>query len=262
MLHIGTSGFSYRDWVGPFYPYGTPTGGMLGIYAAEFDTVELDYTYYAMPNPKSMAGFVQRTPEGFTFSVRTHKSITHDKYLTDEEASLNARRFAEALLPLAEAGRLGAILVQFPWSFKMNPSSLVRLERIVRSLRGMRVAVEFRNDSWADQAALSQLSGLGAALCCVDEPRIPGLFPPLVAVTADFSYLRFHGRNARDWWSQSPGKDRYDYDYKDGELEEWIPGIHKLEKAAKDTYIYMNNCHMGKAARNARALKKKLISDA
>ena len=262
MLRIGTSGFSYKDWVGAYYPTGTRTDVMLELYSGEFSTVELDYTYYAMPNPKSMAGFVQRTPAGFTFSVRTHKSITHDKSLTDEEASKNAQRVADALLPLTEAGRLGAVLVQFPWSFRMTPSNLARLESIVSSFSGMRTAVEFRNDTWANAEALSALRGLQAALCCVDEPRIVGLFPPLVAVTADFSYLRFHGRNARNWWSQAPGMDRYDYDYSDGELDEWIPGIHKLEKATKETYIYMNNCHMGKAARNARALKRKLMGDA
>lgn len=262
MLHIGTSGFSYKDWVGTYYPQGTVTEAMLGIYAAEFGTVELDYTYYAMPNSKSMAGFVQRTPAGFAFSVRTHKSITHDKALPDEDAAHNAKLFADALLPLSESGRLGAVLVQFPWSFRMNPVNKARIQRIVSCFPGMRVAVEFRNDSWANQEVLGFLGGLGAALCCVDEPRIPGLFPPIVAVTAGFSYLRFHGRNARDWWSKAPGKDRYDYEYSDSELDEWIPGIHKLEKSAKDTYIYMNNCHMGKAARNARTLKRKLMGDA
>lgn len=262
MLHIGTSGFSYKDWVGTFYPPGTAAEGMLGFYSSEFNTVELDYTYYAMPTQKSMAGFVERTPCGFTFSVRTHKSITHDRSITDEEASRNALKFAEALIPLAEARRLGSVLVQLPWSFKMTAQNMARLEMIVANFSGMRVAVEFRNDSWANQAALDSLRRLGAALCCVDEPRIPGLFPPLVAVTADFSYLRFHGRNACDWWSQAPGKDRYDYEYSEDELEEWIPGIHKLEIAASDTYIYMNNCHMGKAARNARALKRKLMGNA
>lgn len=262
MIYVGTSGFSYKDWVGPFYPPGTPSDGMLDIYSGEFSTVELDYTYYAMPSPKSMAGFVQRTQAGFMFSVRTHKSITHDYVITGEEAATNARKFADALLPLIDAGRLGAVLVQFPWSFRMSSKNLMRLEQIALSFTGMRTAVEFRNDSWANQSALDALRELGLALCCVDEPRIPGLFPPLVAVTADFTYLRFHGRNARDWWSHGPGKDRYDYEYGEDELDEWIPGIHKLEKASEDTYIYMNNCHMGKAARNARALKRKLMGDA
>jgi uncharacterized protein YecE (DUF72 family) len=262
MLYLGTSGFSYKDWVGPFYPVGTPLSSMLEFYQEEFSTVELDYTYYAMPAARTMDSFAVRSKPGFIFSVRSHKSITHDKGVSSADILRSSQLFCDALTPLVEAGKLGCVLLQYPWSFRMDSASIDRMLLTASAFSHLKVAVEFRNDSWANDAMLQLLKTNGLALCCVDEPRLPGLFPPLTAVTAGFSYIRFHGRNGKDWWQAKPGGDRYNYDYGDNELEEWVPGIHKLMSNAKDTYIYLNNCHMGNAARNARKLKTKLSANA
>lgn len=262
MLHIGTSGFSYKDWVGPFYPSGTKLPDMLRFYQTEFSTVELDYTYYTMPRSGTLNKLADAVGDDFTFSIRTHKSITHDKGLSMMDVLNVSKEFSDSLIPLVDKGKFGSLLIQYPWSFRMNQENADRLLRTAEVFKGIRTAVEFRNDSWANEKMISLLESNGLALCCVDEPRLPGLFPPLPVATADFSYFRFHGRNKRDWWNARPCGDRYDYDYGDDELDEWVPGIHKVMSSAKDSYIYLNNCHMGNAARNAKALKKKLLSNA
>lgn len=262
MLLVGTSGFSYKDWIGSFYPEGTAQSGMFDFYREQFDTVEIDYTYYSFPTARTMGSLAGKAQDGFVFSVRTHKSMTHEKGLDMESVSMASARFREALRPLEDAGRMGCVLIQYPWSFRMSASNADRLLKTADSFRGMRVAIEFRNDSWANDNMIKLLKDNGLALCCVDEPRLPGLFPPLTAASADFSYFRFHGRNSGSWWRQAPGKDRYDYDYSDDELDEWIPGITKVMGEVTTTYIYMNNCHMGKAAKNARKLREKLMGHA
>lgn len=261
-MRIGTSGFSYKDWVGPFYPEGTKQQDMFSLYCLEFDTAELDYTYYAFPTSRTLASLATRSPEDFVFSIRTHKSITHEPKASDTEAEKAARDFKNALGPLVESGKMGAVLIQYPWSFRMNSNNAQRMLKVAHAFDGMKTAIEFRNDSWANEEALALLRRNGLALCCVDEPRLNGLFPPIAVATSDIAYVRFHGRNTQDWWQARPGSDRYDYEYSDSELDEWIPGIHRIMSSVSETYIYMNNCHMGKAARSARALKKKLMKDA
>jgi uncharacterized protein YecE (DUF72 family) len=259
VIRLGTSGFSYRDWVGPFYPHGMKARDMFEYYQQHFDTVELDYTYYAMPTAKGLGSLGNRTTEGFSFSVRTHKAMTHDQNAAKQEIISASLAFAASLSPLVEMGKLGSVLLQYPWSYRMNAGNISKMLFTAECFSGLRLTVEFRNDSWANEHTLSVLKSYGLGFCCVDEPRLPGLFPPILANTADFGYLRFHGRNAKNWWNSKPGLDRYDYDYPDDELDEWIPGIHKIALMVKDTYIYMNNCHMGKAAKNARRLKDKLV---
>lgn len=262
VLLVGTSGFSYRDWIGPFYPEGTVQSVMFEIYQQHFNTVEIDYTYYAFPSARTMASLSGKAHEGFTFSVRTHRSMTHEKGLEMEAVSSAAARFREALRPLQDSDKMGCVLLQYPWSFRMSASNVNKMLRTAEAFKDMQVAVEFRNDSWANEEMVRLLRDNGLALCCVDEPRLPGLFPPLAVACADFSYFRFHGRNSGSWWKQAPGKDRYDYDYRDEELEEWIPGITKVMGEVTTTYIYMNNCHMGKAAKNAKKLREKLMGHA
>lgn len=259
---VGTSGFSYKDWVGSFYPEGTSATDMFVFYQDNFDTVEIDYTYYTFPSLRTMASLAERAKDGFLFSVRTHKSITHDKSASSEDVRNAAVGFKAALAPMYDSGKLACVLIQYPWSFRMSPENIERMLTATGSFEELKVAVEFRNDSWANERMLKVLRDNGLALCCVDEPRLPGLFPPLTASTTDFSYFRFHGRNSHDWWGSKPGRDRYDYEYTDDELDEWVPGIRKVAGEVGDSYIYMNNCHMGKAARNARQLRRKLMEDA
>src|SRR6266536_5445880 len=207
---IGTSGFSYDDWRGHFYPKEIGKREMLGYYAESFPTVEVNSTYYHVPNPATFVQMSQKVPGDFEFAVKAHKEMTHSDGELIPEAFTAFRR---ALEPLEERGQLGCVLAQFPWSFK--PSS--ENERFLEAFRGemgdVPTVVEFRNSKWVSERTLDHLRQLGMGFCCVDEPRLPGLMPRMSAATSRIGYVRFHGRNAQKWWKHEHAYERYDYLY-------------------------------------------------
>ena len=150
MILIGTSGFSYDDWRGPFFPEATPHEKMLDFYVREFFLVELNYTYYTMPAEKTMASFARRTPPAFSFSVKLHKSLTHERG-TPEQASAAFQAFLKAIRPLVEEGKLACLLAQYPWSFKPRVESYQSLRQLRENIIDLPVVVEFRNASWVSQ---------------------------------------------------------------------------------------------------------------
>lgn len=259
MIQVGTCGFSYKDWVGPFYPEGTPDRAMLEYYATRYDLLELDYTYYSMPVRRTIAGMCERTPEAFTFCVKAHKSMTHE--ISDDPAQVSAifARFIDAVRPMADVGKLGCILVQFPWSFRPSNPNAAYIAGLGRLLPDMPVTVEFRNTEWVQERTFDLLRRSRLGFCCVDEPRLSGLFPPLAVATSPLAYLRFHGRNAAKWWKHEQAWERYNYLYSRDELEEWVPRIRALAGQAERTMVLFNNCHVGQAATNADMLAQMLL---
>jgi uncharacterized protein YecE (DUF72 family) len=259
MIQVGTSGFSYKDWVGPFYPPGTADRTMLEYYATRYDLLELDYTYYTMPAQRTMISMCTRTPEGFTFCIKAHKSMTHE--VSDDSAEVKATfaRFMDAVAPMIDAGKLGCILVQFPWSFRPSAQNATYVAGLRELLPNVPVTVEFRNTEWVQERTFSLLRRSQLGFCCVDEPRLRGLFPPLTVATSDMAYVRFHGRNAAKWWKHEQPWERYDYLYRREELMEWIPRIRALAEQAERTLVLFNNCHAGQAATNADMLKQMLL---
>jgi uncharacterized protein YecE (DUF72 family) len=170
--------------------------------------------------------------------------------------------FLRCLEPLREAGRFHGVLAQFPWRFRNTPESREHLHVLRDSLAGVPLFVEFRHDSWAEEEVFQSLADQGMGYCSVDEPSLRGLMPPVARLTADTAYVRFHGRNARNWWGRGEEKgDRYDYDYRREELAEWLGKIRELAERAKKTYVFFNNCHAGQAARNARLMIDMLQRD-
>ena len=149
---------------------------------------------------------------------------------------------------------LGCILAQFPWSFRRTPDNQEYLRRFRDALPEMPVVVEFRNAEWVDEATLDQLRGLGMGYCCVDEPRLKGLVPPVAAATSPVGYVRFHGRNAQKWWKHDEAWERYNYLYSAAELQEWVPKIGEVAQQTEKTYVFFNNHYEGKAGQNAREL--------
>ena len=254
MLTIGTSGFSFPDWVGPFYPPGTTKNAMFSYYTRHFSMVELDYTYYRMPEEKTMASLGSRAPEEFLFCVKTYREMTHELPSDSGTRDSLFLSFSKALRPLAEDGKLGCILVQFPWSFRKSAANRSYIEYVRERLPHFPVVIEFRNSEWADAETIAFLDHLNLSFCCVDEPRLKGLFPPTAAVAGELGYVRFHGRNAAKWWKQDFPGERYDYLYSDAELQEWIPKIKQISAGSRNTFILFNNCHAGKAVRNARMM--------
>lgn len=254
MIRVGTSGFSYADWVGPFYPPGTRGPAMLEEYARHFDALEINFTYYRLPGPGQLAALSSRCGDRVLFAVKAWQGMTHTGAAGADEVAA----FRSALEPLAERGVLGAVLLQFPGSFRPAPPARERLLRLAAQLRPHPLVVEFRHRSWVREETFRWLRAEGLGYCCVDEPHLPGLVPPVAVVTSDTAYLRFHGRNAAAWFGRERPQERYDYLYDAGELAEWVPRLRQLEAAAARTLVFMNNHPEAKAVKNARELKELL----
>ena len=265
MIRIGTSGFSFPDWKGPVYPANLSSGRMLPYYASElgFDTVEINSTYYRIPQPENMRAMARKTPGNFEFVVKGFRGMTHDPFdnrletkPTQEEVEGYFHKFNEAMEPIAQEGKLGAVLLQYPVFFLPSHENKEYMLKSRDMLMEVPVVVEFRNKAWAKPQTFQFLKENGLGYCAVDEPRLARLMPFVNEVTLNISYLRFHGRNTN--WFNAPRAERYNYLYSDDELSEFIPEIEKMEQNSEKTYIFFNNCHVGKAVRNAQALKDKL----
>lgn len=252
MIRLGTSGFSYDDWIGPVYPKELPKWQWLEFYAKEFDTVELNVTYYRVPPLKTVAGWVDRTPDGFLFSVKAHKSLTHER--TDPDFGT----FVQGIDPLIRSGRLACVLAQFPYSFHPTKENIEYLNRIREGFTSIPTVIEFRDRAWVTDETFELLESLDLGFCAVDEPRLRGLMPPVVHASGPVSYIRFHGRNAEKWWDHEQAWERYDYTYMDEELEEWIPNIASLESDESLVLIYANNHFRGQSIDTIRKLRKML----
>jgi len=249
-IRIGTSGFSYDDWKGHFYPRSLPRGEMLGYYARHFRTVEINSTYYRLPGSAVMAHMAERVPPGFDFVVKAHQEMTHSGQYVPGAFAL----FRETVEPLRRAGVLGGVLAQFPFSFKRTARNEAFLGILRQELAEDAVIVEFRNAEWIDDGTLSRLRELGLGFCSVDEPPLKGLVPPVAAATSPVGYVRFHGRNSEKWWKHEQAWERYDYLYNDAELGEWTPRVQEIAAQTERTYVFFNNCHQGQAGQNARRM--------
>ena len=251
-LRIGTSGWSYPSgkgtWNGVFYPAtrskrdGTKDFDELRFYARHFDTVEVNTTFYGMPRAEVARQWASRTPAGFEFSLKLYQKFTHPKMF--REAALKTAPgtdgplldllaqvtrsdiddFRAGIEPLAASGRLGALLAQFPPSFKDTPASREYLAGLLRAFHDYPVAVELRHKSWSDALGdtLSLLNGFGAAFTQIDEPKFRlSIRQNYLPNVTGFYYMRLHGRNAAQWWAHDKSEDRYNYLYSAKELKEF-----------------------------------------
>lgn len=253
MIRLGTSGFSYDDWIGPVFPQDMPRIQWLPYYATMFDTVELNVTYYRVPSWKVVKGWVERTPPEFLFTVKAHRSLTHERKEPDFD------QFQNGLTPLMEAGKLACVLVQFPHSFRPSPASRDYLLTVREGLADLSLVVEFRNSAWVTEETFALLEAHDLGYCCVDEPDLKGLMPSVVRATGPVAYVRFHGRNAERWWQHEHAWERYDYTYEVSELAEWIPKLRALDSAAPLTLVYANNHYRGQSVDTLRKLETLLV---
>ena len=237
-VSIGTSGWSYKEWEGVLYPKGEKA--KLSYYARYFKTVEIDSTFYALPKERMIRGAMRSTPQDFVFSAKLPKVITHDKSLELEKGvRLDLTKFMLLMRPLQDAGRLGALLIQLPPSFAYE-QGLPRLSRFLEIVpRDIRFSAEFRNSSWLGKGDVDDLlRSYSVAKTIVDEP----LLPPETDVTADFAFIRWHGRGSRLWYS---------YRYSGSELETWVPKVKEVASKVKKVYGYANNHPFGHAVETA-----------
>lgn len=238
-IRIGTSGFHYKHWKGPFYPAKNPAGKMLDFYAERFDTVELNNSFYRLPSPEAFDAWREATPANFIFAVKASRFITHNKKLKDPEHAL------DNLLPRAAhlGSKLGPILFQLPPHWRVNAERLTALLEILP--RDLRYAFEFRELSWMNAEVESILEKFNAAFCIYE---LAGYHSPL-RITADFAYIRLHGPD--------PGK--YQGSYSQEKLEAWGRQIEAWADSLKAVYVYFDNDQAGYAAANALTLKEMIL---
>ncbi len=245
---IGTSGYSYPDWVGPFYPRGTKPGRMLDFYSRQFPVVELNFTFYRLPTAEQLVRLAEQTPEGFQFLVKLPRSLSHERLDRD---LLPFRHAADAL---ARRGRLLGLLCQLPQSFHHGRDSMTWIDHLGNELADLSLAIEFRHASWYRDDVPEWLREHRLDLVAVDVPDLRGLYPRGLVRSGPRIYVRFHSRDAARWYRSD--KERYDYLYKDAEMGEWV---HALATAAPQTEraaLLFNNCYRGQAVENARRMRE------
>jgi uncharacterized protein YecE (DUF72 family) len=273
MIRVGTSGWNYPSgagtWNGIFYPARRTRGfDELAYYAEHFDTVEINSTFYRMPEAAMSQRWIERTPPEFLFSLKLYQKFTHpDMYLARDGVKdwdltrADIDLFRAGIEPLAAAGRLAALLLQFPASFHADPDTRLYLDWLLEAFAEFPLVVELRHRSWSatPDETLSQLAQRGASLAIVDAPTTSGVVSGQSGNDSrGLLYIRFHGRNAANWWTHEHRDDRYDYLYTPDELKPYAALASRSEKAAKRVLMYMNNHFSAKAVANAAILKHQL----
>jgi uncharacterized protein YecE (DUF72 family) len=282
---IGTASWTDKSLLkSGWYPKGADSAEeRLNYYSTQFPLVEVDSTYYFPPSEKNSQLWVERTPKGFTFNIKAFSLLTqhptkteaiykdlevpdkrnvYPKDLSAEVVDEVWDRFLSALQPLQEAGKLGALLFQFPPWFIIGRKNREYILECAKRSAPIPILVEFRHKSWLSERnrdeTLEFLEGHGLAYVCVDMPQgFKSSVPPVVAATADLASIRFHGHNDAEWESGSVQR-RFKYLYSDKELKQWAPKVHDLAAEADSTHVLMNNCYRDYAQRNAKELAELL----
>jgi uncharacterized protein YecE (DUF72 family) len=293
-VRIGTCSWADDALIGHWYPKGLPARERLGWYAEHFSTVEVDSTYYRVPDETMVQGWAERTPPGFVIHVKAFGLMTrHPVRLEQVPPDLREgmpvddrgrvdrpprelrakvfRAFLDALEPLRAGGKLGGILFQLPPYIVWKPSSLDYLEWAADQLGGDRMLVEFRHASWFEEGIVDKvlrwLEERGMAYVTVDAPRSDAKNVPrtVVAATAPTAYVRFHGRNAATWNKRGGGAaERFDYTYAEDELREWVEPLQELAGSSEEAYAFFNNNNQTDGVAQAPAgaeLLRKLLED-
>jgi uncharacterized protein YecE (DUF72 family) len=262
MIRVGPAGWSYKDWEGIVYPHSPKRLDQLSYLAQFFDTIEINSTFYRPCSSKTAESWISRTAAAphFNFTAKLLRALTHEGKANDRSI---VAEWKEGVKPLVEAGKLGAVLVQFPWSFKNEPSSREYLVQLLEAFRELRPVLEFRHSSWDDEEVREMLRHFGAAVCNIDQPLIGKSLRPRAYVTSGVAYFRFHGRNYRDWFRQDAGRDdRYNYLYSLEQIGEQGELIAKVSEQASETYAVYNNHFRGQAVVNALQLRRRLKDEA
>ena len=289
-VRVGTSGWSYPGgrgtWNGTFYPEkgARPRGfDELEYYARWFDVVEVNSTFYGQPRAKVTATWADRTPAGFEFAIKLFQKFTHPAMFQEALATqspgaapaaldlagvvrqADVDEFKSGAEPLAAAGKLGALLAQFPPSFTATPEGVDYLGWLLRTFAAYSLAVELRHKSWSDRGGetTALLSAYGATWVLIDEPKFrfsiqQNWQAPAAPADASLAYLRLHGRNAAEWWRHTAAEDRYNYLYSADELTPLADAAAGLTASLKKAYLFFNNHFSAQGVANAVQLRRQL----
>ena len=257
MLLIGTSGYDYPEWKPTFYPETVKRADFLSYYATQFNSLELNGTYYKMPTAAQMQNMVTRTNGKVQFTVKAFNGLSHAPDKSQYQPL--ADEFKKALEPLQNSGNLLCTLLQFPENFHYEKDQRIYLDLLLKELSDIPVVVEMRNTKWQNDQVYNALRQRNIGWCITDNPSLKNL-PKLDYIqTSDIAYIRFHGRNAQNWYTGN-NVSRYDYLYTDTELQEFVKPIKYFLQNAKIVQIFFNNHAKSQATVNAKKLEMLLNS--
>ena len=259
-IRIGPAGWSYKDWEGVVYPPHGSKFDPLGYLAAFFDTIEINSPFYRIPPPTHSKSWVRRITANpdFRFTTKVFRGFTHEDAALSRE---DVKEFRNYLDPMMDANRLGAILLQFPWSFKNTPESRARLEKLFRAFDAYPKALEVRHATFQDPQFYAFLEEHDVSWVNVDQPLFHESVKPADTVTGPLAYARFHGRNYEKWFAHGETWERYNYLYSKQELEPWVERIERMGRS-RDTYVITNNHFRGQAILNAVDIEEALGMEA
>ena len=257
-IRVGTSGWSYEDWRGIVYPERLRQQDELRFLAGYVDALEVNSSFYRTPTPKMTASWVRRVADrpGFRFSFKINRRFTHERTPWSRP---EAQEFLDGVAPVAEAGLLGAVLLQFPWSFRAGEENYDWLNRLAEEFRRWPLVVEVRHDSWLADEARYCLELLKVSMAAIDQPTLGHCIPPTAPPLGPLGYVRLHGRRRDTWFADNiQPHERYDYLYPSDELDEWVERIRQISRQSSDVYVFTNNHYRGQAPANAFQLLSKL----
>jgi uncharacterized protein YecE (DUF72 family) len=260
MIRFGPAGFQYKDWEGIVYPAPKPKGfDQLAYLASYFDTIEINSTFYGPARPSTIESWVKRVEHNpdFRFTAKLYQRFTHQRKTPWTKADVAEVR--AGFDPLMASGKLGAVLLQFPWSFRRTDENREWLDDLTATFADYPLVLEVRHSSWNVPAYFDELGDRGVGFVNIDQPLFHDSIKPSAVATSHVGYVRVHGRNFKDWFRQNAGRDaRYDYLYSAAELEPWAERTKELaqEPATDDVYVVTNNHYRGKAVANALMLQQ------
>jgi len=251
-IWVGVAGWSYKDWEGVVYPLRKERGFDPLAYLAQYvDLVEINTTFYRPPAPQMCKSWVRRVCHNsrFRFTAKLWQKFTHER---EGVAQGDIEAFKRGLEPLATAGRLGCLLIQFPWSFRRSSENQHYVAGLIESFRQHPLALEVRHASWDSAETYTWLAEAGVGFCNIDQPLFDRSLRPSARATGPVGYVRLHGRNYQEWFRESAGRDdRYNYLYSEEELVPWVEKIIQVAGQVAQTYVVANNHFAGKALTNA-----------
>ena len=251
MTRIGPAGWAYKDWSGIVYPAARPRGfNELAFLARYFDTLEINVSFYRPIEASTAERWLQHVEPNprFRFTAKLWRGFTHDRNASESDH----RAVVDGLMPLWESGRLGALLLQFPHSFRDTSENREYLAALRGKFREFPLVLEVRHRSWSEAGVLTFLEDMAIGLCNIDQPVFKGSLKPSAVATSLVGYVRLHGRRYDTWFTENQyAGQRYDYKYSVEELAPWIDRIKTVEQSTADTYVVTNNHYLGKAVVNA-----------
>lgn len=258
-IRVGPAGWSYKDWEGLVYPQKSGAKfDPLEYLARFFDTIEINSSFYRPFTPSTANSWARRVggAADFTFTAKLNRVFTHERGKATEADEKEVREGMDAL---HSKGKLGAMLIQFPWSFKNTDDDRVYLTKLLDRFKDYPLVLEIRHSSWNNPQIYEWLEELGVGICNIDQPLFERSVSPAALTTSQVGYVRLHGRNYHDWFREkAPRDDRYNYLYSLDELEPWITRIREIAAKTKESYVITNNHFRGQAVVNAIEIKSTL----